>query len=150
MNIESINLEPVAVGLYSLGVYLGISIFWPTNTRHLGWALFWTGVGKHVSVTGLGLQNYLCPFYFKRVSRNLSETEIGKNPGGKEFREGIEFIVMGAIIEGCLFFLIGSGIYWILRWKKGWNVFLTGIILYYLVDISGFHRILCHGSIMGK
>jgi hypothetical protein len=149
MKIESLNLEPVAVGLYSLGMYVCISILWPDSIRHLGWTLFLTGVVKHVSVIALGLQYYLCPFYFKRVSRNLSETEIGKNPGGKEFRQGVEFTVVGAIIEGCVFWIIGSGIYWILRWKKGWNVFLTGVLLYYLTEVGGFRNVLCTRSFLG-
>jgi len=150
MNIESFNLEPVAVGLYSLGVYLCITILLPNSGRYWGWTLFWTGIVKHISVLILGVEQYLCPFYFKRVSRKLTETEIGKNPGGKEFREGVEFLVVGALVEGCLFFLIGSGVYWVLRWKKDWNVFLTGVLLYYVTEFGGLRNILCNQSFLGR
>jgi hypothetical protein len=149
MIIETLNLESVAIGLYSLGIYLCISIFWPSSKRYLGWTLFLTGVGKHISVIVLGLEHYLCPFYFKRVSRNLTETEIGKNPGGKEFREGLEYMLMGALIEGCIFLGIGYGINWLLGWKKGWNVFLTGVMVYYLAEFGGFHNVLCNKSFLG-
>jgi hypothetical protein len=149
MNIESINLEPLAMGLYSLGVYLCITILWPDSLRHFGWLLFLTGVGKHISVVVLGLQNYFCSFSLKRVSRKLSETEIGRNPGGKEFREEVEFLVVGAITEGFLFWIIGSGIYWISRWKRGYNLFLTGVLLYYLSIYGGFRNVLCNRSFLG-
>jgi hypothetical protein len=144
MNIESINMEPVAIGLYSLGVYTFITSFWPDIVRNFGWTLFLTGVAKHVSVIVLGLEYYFCCFCFQRVSRQLTETEIGKNPGGKEFRERLEYMLIGAFVEGCLYFVIGYGIYWIIGWKKGWNVFLTGIFMYYLAEFGGFRNILCN------
>ena len=147
MNLESVNLESVAIGLYSLGVYLTITILCKNTLQHFGWTLFWTGVGKHISVIVLGLDDYLCPFYFKRVFGNLTETEKGKNPGGREFRESLEYTVVGALVEGCLFFLIGSGIYWLTRWKKGGVVFLTGILLFYLAKNMGLQKIFCTRSI---
>lgn len=149
MNITSANIEPIAIGLYSLGLYLCITILWPDSKRHFYWLLFFIGVAKHISVIILGLEQYLCTFYFKRVSRKLTETEIGKNPGGKEFREGLEFLVVGALIEGCIFLIIGCGIYLLLGWKKGWNVFFTGISVYYLAEFGGFRNILCNRSFLG-
>lgn len=140
---ESINMEPVAVGLYGLGVYVCISVVCNWNKRTFLWILFFTGAVKHISAILLGLQDYLCQFHFMRVSRNLSETGIGKNREGKEFREWLEFMVVGALVEGALFLLIGSGIYYGLGWKKGGNVFVTGMLVYLLAETAGLNRVLC-------
>ena len=151
MKLESINLESIAIGLYSLGIYFCITILWPDSRRHFHWLLFLVGVGKHISVVLFGLQDYFCSFRIRRVSGNLSEIEKGKNPGGREFRERVEYMAMGALVEGCLFFLIGNGIYWATRWKKGGNVFLSGILLYFLMRLGGFGNMLCRKPLfLGK
>jgi hypothetical protein len=144
MNVNQINIEPVAVGIYSLGVYYVLSLFWPVNGGGAGsrgyWIFFWTGFWKHISVIFLGLQDYFGHFYFVRTSRTLTETEIGRNPGGKEFRESVGFMVLGAFVEGCVFLGVGYGLVWMVGLKKGWNVFWTGILVYFLAERLGIRR----------
>jgi hypothetical protein len=149
MNLESLYLEPVAVGIYSLGVYVFLTNLWPGKSMiHFYYILFGTGVIKHISAWYLGLQDYFCHFHFQRISRQLTETEIGKNPGGKEFREKIEYLVTGSLIEGSLFLLAGSGIYWLLGLRKSGNLFLTAVTVCLLADFLGFQKILCHRAFL--
>jgi hypothetical protein len=144
MNVNQLNIEPIAVGIYSLGVYYVLSLFWPINGGGTGsrggWMFFWVGFWKHISVIGLGLQEYFGHFYFMRTSRSLTETEIGRNPGGKEFRESVGFMALGAFVEGCVFLGIGYGLIWAVGLKKGWNVFWTGVLVYFLAEILGIRR----------
>jgi len=144
MNVNQLNIEPVAVGIYSLGVYYVLSLFWPVNGAGAGgrggWMFFWVGFWKHISVIGLGLQEYFGHFYFVRTSRTLTETEIGRNPGGKEFRESVGFMALGAFVEGCVFLGIGYGLIWAVGLKKGWNVFWTGVLVYFLAEALGIRR----------
>lgn len=144
MNVNQLNIEPIAVGIYSLGVYYVLSLFWPVNGGGAGsrggWMFFGVGFWKHISVIGLGLQEYFGHFYFMRTSRSLTETEIGCNPGGKEFRESVGFMALGAFVEGCVFLGIGYGLIWAVGLKKGWNVFWTGVLVYFLAEILGIRR----------
>jgi len=143
MNVNQLNIEPVAVGIYILGVYYVLSLFLPVNGgagSRGGWMFFWVGFWKHISVICLGLQDYFGHFYFVRTSRTLTETEIGRNPGGKEFRESVGFMALGAFVEGCVFLGIGYGLIWGVGLKKGWNVFWTGVLVYFLAEALGIRR----------
>ena len=146
---ENLHLEPIAIGIYSVFVYFFISIFWSRQSfGNFIWILFLTGFTKHVSTYVMGLEDYFSPFQFKRMSHNLSETEVGKNPGGKEFRQRTEYVVIGAFVEGCIFVIIGSGLYWGLKIKKGWNVFLTGAMGYMIAEKLGLKTVLCKRSVL--
>jgi len=139
--VNQLNMEPVAVGIYSLGVYYVLSLFWPNGGGSRGgWMFFWVGFWKHISVIGLGLQDYFGHFYFVRTSRTLTETEIGRNPSGKEFRESLGFMALGAFVEGCVFLGVGYGLIWAVGLKKGWNVFWTGVLVYLLAEKFGIRR----------
>ena len=143
MNVNQLNIEPVAVGLYSLGVYYVLSLFWPVNGGgggKRGWMFFWVGFWKHISAICLVLQDYFGHFCLVRTSRNMTETEIGRNPGGKEFREWFGFMVLGAFIEGCVFLAIGYGLVCGVGLKRGWNVFWTGVLVYFLAEFLGIRR----------
>lgn len=154
MNVNQLNMEPVAVGLYSLGVYYVLSLFWPVNGGGAGsrggWMFFWVGFWKHISAICLGLQDYFGHFYLVRTSRNMTETEIGRNPGGKEFREWLGFMVLGALVEGCVFLAIGYGLVWGVGLKRGWNVFWTGILVYFLAERLGMRRCGIISGLSGK
>jgi len=50
MNVNQLNIEPIAVGIYSLGVYYVLSLFWPVNGGGAGsrggWIFFGWGFGN--------------------------------------------------------------------------------------------------------
>jgi hypothetical protein len=146
---ENLHLEPIAIGIYSVIIYFLVSVFWTRQSiGNFIWILFLTGFTKHVSTYVLGLEDYFASFQFKRMYHNMSETELGKNPGGKEFRQRTEYVVIGALIEGGVFLIIGSGFYWGLKIKKEWNVFLTGAVGYMIAEKLGLKTVLCKRSVL--
>lgn len=126
MKLEVINMEPVAVGLYSVLIYAIFSIFFP-SIRNFIWIFFWTGVLKHISIFVLGLQNYFSHFYFLHHSRTLSEPE---NMFDVIYPK-IGIIIIGAFMEGGVFTIIGYGLYSITGVDKTWTIFFVGVGFYF-------------------
>ena len=137
MNVEVINMEPVAVGLYSALIYAIFSIFFP-SIRNIIWILFWTGVLKHISIFILGLQNYFYHFYFLHHSFMLSvpENEFDVTP------RKIGILILGAFMEGGIFTIIGYRIYSITGEDNAWTIFFVGVGFYFISNYIDYR--MCH------
>jgi hypothetical protein len=129
MKVEVINMEPVAMGLYSALIYTIFSIFF-SSIRNIFWICFWTGVLKHISIFVLGLQDYFSHFYFLHHSSTLPEPENVFDV----ILPKISILLIGSFTEGGLFTIIGYGLYSITGVDKTWTIFFVGVGFYYLTD----------------
>jgi hypothetical protein len=143
MKVEVINMEPVAVGLYSALIYTIFSIFFP-SIRNIIWICFWTGVLKHISIFVLGLQNYFSHFYFLHHSRMLSPSENVFDVNLSK----ISILLIGAFMEGGIFTIIGYRIYSITEVDNTSTVFFVGIGFYFLTDSFWLQNKFGEGSIL--
>ena len=156
----NIILEALASGLFSVVVFFVIRVFlteigYKPREMEFYYLLFITGYYKHWLSYYLGLSDYLNTQW----SQNISQRVVSKfyTSVGSKFDSStlVQFFVsvfnyfhkldtwavvlLESGLEAIHFVVFGMLIYWVTGLKNFWNIFVTGIVLYMMIDFVGWH-----------
>lgn len=124
-------LEAFIVGLYTCFIY---SFIIPFSNKFI--LFFCVGFFKHFFSYFLYLQTYYC---------NYGYACGGKNVGKKTTNITILELFIQSIMEGFLFIIFGSLLYFVifLRKNKWLLFFMVGFILHIIFELLGIHIYFC-------
>lgn len=156
----NIILEALASGLFAVVVYsilrmILIELGYKIVDVQLYYLLFVTGYYKHWLSYYLGLSDYLST----QLSKNISQRVVTKfyTSVGSKFDSStwVQFLVgvfnyfhkldtwvvvlLESGLEAIHFVVFGMILYWATGLRDFWNVFVTGIVLYMVIDFVGWH-----------
>ena len=158
----NIMMEALASGLFAFVVYSFlrmalIEIGYKIVDVHFYYLLFITGYYKHWLSYYLGLSDYLSTKWSEVISKKIASkfyTSVGtKLASSFIFNLFIQVfnyfqkldtwivILLESGIEAINFVIFGLLLYYLTGLKDHWNVFVTGIILYMVIDYLGFHML---------
>ena len=156
----NIVLEALASGLFAVVVFSVIRIFltevgYKPREMEIYYLLFITGYYKHWLSYYLGLSDYLSTQWSENISQRVV-TKFYTSVGSKfdsstwvQFFVGVfnyfhkldtwVVVLLESGLEAIHFVVFGMLIYWATGLRDFWNVFVTGIVLYMVIDFVGWH-----------